>query len=60
MVLQGLLDYLFYYVLWEYDSNWIVLVRYILPTALYTTLVFPLFYFLVRRIQRKLEEAVKQ
>lgn len=60
MVVQGLLNYLFYYLVWGYDSDCFILLRYILPTALYTTLVTPLFFFLIRWLHRKFENLVEK
>lgn len=60
MVLQGLFDYLFYYVIWGYADSYLVLLRYILPTALYTTVVTPLLFLLVRWIHNKLESRMEQ
>ena len=59
MLLQGILDYLFSYQIWGYEGSWFILVRYILPTALYTVLITPLMYFLVRRLHRKLEGMIR-
>lgn len=58
-VLQGLLDYLFYYSLWGYDNPIIILTSHILPTAVYTVLVSPLVFFLVKKIALKFNEAAR-
>ena len=60
MVVQGLFDWLFYYVIWGYADAYLVLLRYILPTALYTTAVTPLLFLLVRWIHNKLENRMEQ
>lgn len=60
MLLQGLMDYFFYYVIWGYESHYLILVRYILPTVLYTVLVTPLFFFLLRWLHNKLESRMEQ
>ncbi len=60
MVLQGLLDYLFYYLVWGYENSHLILLRYILPTALYTTAVVPLFFFPLRWLHRKFENLVEK
>ena len=54
MLVQGLLDYLFYYAIWGYPGVSLILVQNILPTLLYTAAVTPLLFLLVRRIHRKL------
>lgn len=54
MLLQGLLDYLFYYAIWGYPNAWMILVQHILPTVAYTVLVTPLLFLLVRFLEEKL------
>lgn len=60
MVLQGLLDCLFYYAIWGYADTHIVLLRYILPTVLYTVAVTPFLFLLVRWLHNKLENRIQQ
>lgn len=60
MVLQGLLDYLFYYLIWGYVDSHLILIRYILPIALYTAVVTPLFFFLTRWLHRKFESLLER
>ena len=60
MILQGLLDYLFGYVIWDYEGSGWALLREILPTAAYTVAVTPLFFFLLRWIHRLLEGKEEQ
>lgn len=52
-LLQGLLDYLFYYALWGYDGAWISLVQNILPTALYTVAATAPVFLLIRWLSRR-------
>lgn len=52
-LLQGLLDFLFYYAIWKYDNVSIILVKDILPTILYTVILTPLFYWGVKYINSK-------
>lgn len=56
LLIQGVLDYGFYYAIWNLDSSWIIWVQHILPTAAYTVLVTPLLFYLVRFVERKLNE----
>ena len=60
MIVQGLLDYLFSYLIWGYADSYLILIRYILPTALYTVVVTPLFYFLLRWLHRKFEALIEK
>lgn len=55
-LLQGLIDYFFYYLIWDYDFSHIVLLKQILPTTFYTTLISPLFFFLIRKISHSFSE----
>ena len=54
VLVQGLLDYFFYYAVWNSDGAVIALVRNILPTAAYTIAVTPLVFLLVHLIERRL------
>jgi len=56
LLLQGLLDYLFDYALWNLEGASTVLLLRILPTAAYTLAVTPLLFLLVRFIEQKLTE----
>lgn len=55
-LLQGVIDYFFYYLIWDYDFSYLVLLKRILPTTLYTTLISPLFFFLIRKISHAFSE----
>ena len=54
LLMQGLLDYVFYYAVWNFDNAWVILVSNILPTAVYTVaataLVFLPVHWLCRRL----------
>lgn len=52
-LLQGLLDFVFYYALWNYQSVHLILLNRILPSIFYTVLLSPLFYYIVRSVSLK-------
>lgn len=53
-LLQGFLDFIFYYAIWDYSNVSIVFVQYILPSIAYTIILTPIFYFIIRTISQKL------
>ena len=55
-VLQGLIDFLFYYAIWDYPNVSIIFVNRILPTMIYTIILTPLFYYLIRMISLKFNQ----
>lgn len=55
-LLQGLIDYFFYYLIWDYDFSYLILLKRVLPTAVYTTVISPLFFYLIRKISYSLSE----
>ena len=55
-MLQGFLDFVFYYAIWNYSDVSIILFYQILPTTIYTILLTPLFYYLIRRISLKFNQ----
>lgn len=59
MVVQGLLHYVFYYLIWQYENSYIVLVRHILPSALFTVIMTIPVYFLVRTIATKFNAVLR-
>lgn len=59
MLVQGLLDFVFYYVMWGYSGVSAILVQVILPTALYTVLISPLMFLLVRKMAMTFNEVVR-
>lgn len=59
MMVQGLLDFLFYYALWGLENNQLILTNYILPTVIYTVVVTPIFYFGVRLAASKFNSVVR-
>ncbi len=55
-LLQGLVDYFFYYLIWDYDFSYLILLKQTLPTVAYTTIISPLFFWLIRRISHTFSE----
>lgn len=54
LLLQGGLDYLFYYAIWGYGNSWMIFVQRTLPMIAYTLVsILPIFW-LVRRIAHRL------
>ena len=60
MVIQGLLDFLFGYAIHGYENSWYILVRYILPIILYTVVVTPFIFWLVRFVHNWFEKRIEQ
>ncbi|WMJ21863.1 rod shape-determining protein MreD [Paludicola sp. MB14-C6] len=58
-LLQGLIDYLFYYAAWNHSNSYMVLVLDILPTALYTVISMVPIYFLTKWISYKFNPVVR-
>lgn len=52
-LIQSLLDYLFNYAIWGYDSIGIILLKYFLPSLIFTNISTVVFYYLIRAIARK-------
>ena len=50
MAVQGLLDYVFYFVIWRYDGAGSVIYLRILPCLVLTVLITPLVFWIVRKI----------
>lgn len=49
MLLEGALEYLFFYVIWSYENSQIVFLVYTLPTILYTTVTGVPIYYLMKK-----------
>lgn len=60
LLIRGMLDYLFFYAMWNYEGSSHILVRYILPTVLYSLLVLPLFYLLFKKLKRSFDGALEE
>ncbi|MDF2567959.1 MAG: rod shape-determining protein MreD [Oscillospiraceae bacterium] len=59
MAIHGLLDFLFYYAMWGYEGVWIVLTNRLAPMVVYTAVVTPPIFFLVRKIASKYNEVLR-
>ena len=53
MIFQGLLNYLFYFAIWQYSGSYVVLISDILPTALYTVITTVPIFFAIKFISYK-------
>ena len=58
LVCNGL-EYVFTFGIWEYEAEWKLFTMKALPTVLYSTLITPIPYFLVRGIYNKFAAALK-
>lgn len=59
MAIQSLLNYVFYFAIWQYENSQLMLIRIIIPTAIYTLIpVIPLF-FLVRKISYRFNRTIE-
>lgn len=56
LLIRGLLDFLFNYVMWGYDNAHILLLSRILPTVLYSAAISPLLYYLFGFLHRRFQE----
>lgn len=59
LAIRLLLEFFFYYVMWGYSQNNLILTRKLFPVLLYTVAITPLIYYLVKKMHfyfvRKLE-----
>lgn len=53
LLVRGSLEYLFAYGIWGYENAWKVYAYFILPVTLYSVLITPLAYWLVRGIHNR-------
>lgn len=53
---MALIEYLFYYLLYAYPGSWQVLLFSLLPRALFTCLLMPLFYLGERYLFQRFDE----
>lgn len=50
LFVQGGLDYFFYYKIWQYENSEIIFNNIIFPTIIYTIIISPIFFILIRKI----------
>lgn len=55
-IIQGLLDFFFFYVMWNYDKIRIVFFKITLPSIIFTTIAAPFVYFIIKYIIVKFAE----
>ena len=48
---RALLEFFFFYAIWNYEKIWLIFVRSVFPIFVYTVLLTPLFFWLVRKIK---------
>ncbi len=53
LLIQGLLEYFFYYAIWGYQDSYVVLISNTMPCIVYTTAIGIPIFFLVRFISNK-------
>lgn len=59
MAVQGGINYLFYFAIWDYSNSYLILLSNILPTIAYTLAVsIPIFY-LIRKISNRMNLVVR-
>ena len=56
----SLLEYLFYYGMWEYENAWMVLAYHLLPGVAYSAAVSPLCYLFVSCIYKYFAEKLQR
>ncbi len=59
MLVDALLDYLFFYLIWSYENSYIILLRYILPAIPYTMVITIPIYFLIKAVATKFNETLR-
>lgn len=50
LAIQGGLDYFFYYKIWQYENSQIIFTNNIFPTIIYTIIISPIFFIIIRKI----------
>ncbi|MEG1996288.1 MAG: hypothetical protein RR036_02125 [Oscillospiraceae bacterium] len=59
LTVQGALDFLFYYIIWKYPGIHLILLHQIIPNAIYTILIAPLTFLIVKLIATKLNRIIR-
>lgn len=59
MLVIQILDYLFFYLIWGYEHSWIILLKYTLPTMVYTAVVTIPIYYLMRSVAKRFNQTVR-
>lgn len=55
----GLIEFIFYYALWGYEGSHIILFASVLPRAVYSTALVPIFYYGIGAIWRGFNERIE-
>lgn len=58
-LLQGLIDYVFYFAIWRYDNSVVLIYEKIIPTAIYSSIVTPIIFIVIGFISKKFSENVR-
>lgn len=53
LIVQGLLDYLFYYLIWNYNSTHLILLKHILPNAVFTIIIGVPIYYIILNVSKR-------
>ena len=56
MVIYNFVDFVFRYMVWDFENSWSIWTYHIIPTMIYTILVTPFIYFLCKIIMQKLKK----
>lgn len=56
MAIYNFVDFVFRYMVWDFENSWSIWTYHIIPTIIYTVLVTPFIYFLCKLIMHKLKK----
>lgn len=59
-LIQMGLDFLFYYAFWGYGDPVIILLQRLLPTVVYTVVISPISFFIIRSIARRFNTVARE
>lgn len=59
MLIQGALNYLFYFAIWDYSNTYLIFLYNILPTIAYTLIAAIPIFFIVRKISDKFNDVAR-